>query len=323
MNNQRNVSMPRNSDGTVNWVVVFDDPDQGILAGIGKATSAAHLTGLITQIGPLLFQRKNDAEKLAKFIADMNEIVNVTDDTGFEATRDRLSNAMIAEKDRRIASAEKYIANKRSGQSIERRKDNEGINLKQMLFGTPVRLCSTLGVLLVVIGLGAGLSWMHFGPPPSDVEVKAEQKKPEEKEDAALAPTPSKELPFMKKKALYPVFLMQPITVQHSAGRQFLVPVIVAPSVKKPGLICRLGPRFAEKVLFKATQMAKGSNILKPEDLYSIAAYLRKDTNAILKGKFIQAIYLVNSTKLDNQALRVAYRGCGKHILKVRPEEYN
>ncbi len=322
MANQGSSSRPRNSDGTVNWTVVFDDPDRGILAGIGKATSTAHLAGLVSQIGPLLFQRKNDAKALAEFTAKMNGIVVAADELGFEATRDRLTNVMIAEKNHRIEEAKKYVANKRAGQSIERRKSDWSIGFKKAFFGTPVRLFSTLGVILIMISLGV-LSQIDFSTPTPDVDAKAEKDKDEEDEKVQLAPTPSKKTSFMRKEVLYPVYLMRPVVVRHSGSRKSLVPIIVAPSIEEGSLICQLAPKFAESALFRITAATNDSNSLENNDLASISSYLRKDTNAILKKNVIQAVYLVDAQKLDKQALKAAYRGCGMHNLKIRPEELN
>ena len=58
---------PKNPDGTVNWIVVLDDPNRGILQAIDKTTSIKQLAGLISQVAPLLFQRKNDAAVREEF----------------------------------------------------------------------------------------------------------------------------------------------------------------------------------------------------------------------------------------------------------------
>jgi len=320
MADQGSTSRPRNEDGTVNWTVIFNDPDRGILAGISKATTKAHLSGLVAQIGPLLFQRKNDAKALATFMAKMNDVVKGTDELGFDATRDRLHNVMVAERDRRIAEAEKYLANKRSSQSIERRKGNWSINFKKMLFGTPVRLFATLGVILVMITLGA-LSQVDFSSPPLDASNDPENEASKEQEKTELAPTPAKKTSFMRKEVLYPVFMMKPVVFQVSGRRRSLVPILVAPDIEEGSLICQLAPQFAESALFRTTAMTSNASSLNPKDLTSIASYLRKDTNAILDDNLIHAVYLVDAQKLDGQALKAAYRGCGMHNLKVRPED--
>lgn len=322
MANQGNSSRPRNSDGTVNWAVVFDDPDRGILAGIGKATSTAHLAGLVSQIGPLLFQRKNDAKALAEFTAKMNSIISAAEELGFDATRERLINVMIAEKDHRIEEAKKYIANKRAGQSIERRKSDWSFGLKPVFFGTTARLFSTLGVILILISL-AVLSQIDLSSPVPDPSDVTEKEKVDEEEKVELAPTPAKKTSFMRKEVLYPVYLMRPVVVKHSGGRKSLVPVIVAPSIEEGSLICQLAPQFAESALFRITAATNDSSTLEDKDIVSISSYLRKDTNAILKENVIRAVYLVDAQKLDKQALRAAYRGCGMHNLKIRPEELN
>lgn len=320
MANQGNTSRPKNTDGTVNWAVVFDDPDRGVLAGIAKATSTKHLAGLVAQIGPLLFQRKNDAKALAEFMVTMNAIVSAADELGFDATRDRLINVMVAEKDRRIAEAKKYIANKRASQSIERRKSDWSGGLKKAFFGTPVRLFSTAGFILFMFGLGA-LSLIDFDAPTEDVDAKADQEKVEEQETAELAPTPPKKTFFTPKEVLYPVFMMRPVVINVSGGRRSLVPILVAPDLEEGSVICQLAPKFAENALFRATEVGGSSSKLTPKDIKSIASYLRKDTNDILNDNLIQAVYLVDAQKLDGQALKASYRGCGMHNLKIKPED--
>ena len=320
MSDQGSTSRPRNSDGTVNWTVVFDDPDRGVLAGIAKATSTAHLAGLVGQIGPLLFQRKNDAKALAAFTTKMDAIVSGADELGFDATRDRFCNAMVAEKDHRIEEAKKYTANKRASQSIERRKNDWGVGLKKAFFGTPVRLFSTVGIILIMISVGT-LSQIDFSAPTPDAETKADKEKVEEQKTTELAPTPPRKTFFMQKEVLYPVFMMRPIIVSQSGSRRSLVPILVAPDIEEGSLICRIAPQFAESALFRTTEVTSDSSKLSTKDLVSIASYLRKDTNAILKDNLIQAVYLVDAQKLDGQALKAAYRGCGMHNLKIKPEE--
>ena len=114
---------------------------------------------------------------------------------------------------------------------------------------------------------------------------------------------------------------MRPIIVSQSGSRRSLVPILVAPDIEEGSLICRIAPQFAESALFRTTEVTSDSSKLSTKDLVSIASYLRKDTNAILKDNLIQAVYLVDAQKLDGQALKAAYRGCGMHNLKIKPEE--
>ncbi len=320
MSNQAGTGRPRNPDGTVNWSVVFDDPDRGILAAIGKATTVKHLEGLVAQFGPLLFQRKNDAKDLAAFNEIMNSILRGAADSGFDATQIRLRDVLEAEKNTRIKKAEEYIANKRAGQSIDRREESWSFGIKNAFFGTPVRIFSALGVLLIVISLGV-LSQIDFDSSKPEKEATAEEEKPAPSEDAKVEPDEPKWKMTKSKEKVYPVFLMKPILVQTSQGRQSLVPVIVAPSLEEASIICRLAPKFAESVLFKTSVASESNDILKSDVLTKISSSLRADTNAYLKDQFIKAIYLVNTQKLDRQALRASYRGCGKHNLKTDPKD--
>ena len=94
-----------NEDGTTNWTVVFEDPDQGILPAVRAVASEAQLRAVMDQVAQLLFKRKRDEEPRAAFKARIGAIIEAAGDAGFEAARDSVLADLEKEKNLRIQKA--------------------------------------------------------------------------------------------------------------------------------------------------------------------------------------------------------------------------
>ncbi len=318
---------PKHPDGTVNWSVVFDDPNRGILQAIDKTTNITQLTGLVTQIAPLLFQRKNDAAVREEFIEKMKGILAGEDQLGFTDTKGMIRRTLEAEKTHRIEEAEKYLANKRAGQSLDRRRSNWSLSIMSAFFGTKLRTISSIGVILIAI-IAVALTQIDIeklitATPPSEEEVAEKATAPETAAPEKPADTPP---PAPKRKdETYPVFLMKPLTFLFGNARLSLVPVIVAPAYDgKYGdkdAVCRLAPRIAEALNFTLGPKAAQGQAVSAAELSGIAAKIRVDMDRYLGEDKIERMYLIDTRKFQQPALRTAYRGCGTFELSVSPDD--
>jgi len=314
---------PKHQDGTVNWSVVFDDPDRGILQAINKTTSITQLAGLIAQIAPLLFQRKNDAAIREEFVEKMNGILAGEDQLGFTDTKGMIRRTLEAERTHRIEEAEKYLANKRAGQSLDRRKANWSFSFTSAFFGTNLRTMSSIGIVFIAIIVIAltqiDIDELISTAPPSEEETAEKTPEPETTKPAKAAETPP---PAPKKKdATYPVFLMKPLTFLFAKSRISIVPVIVAPAYDEDEEVCRLAPRIAEALNFAMSPKAAQGQPLSAAELSRIAAKIRADMDQYLGDDKLESLYLIDTRKFEQSALRTAYRGCGLFELSVSPED--
>ncbi len=313
---------PKNPDGTVNWTVVFDDAERGILQAIDKTTGVEQLNGLIAQIAPLLFQRKNDAALRDEFIKKMNGILRGNEELGFDSTKSKIRRALEEEKTHRIEEAKKYIANKNTAQSLERRRSNWSGFLGEAFFGTRIRLLASIGIVFIII-IGAALTQIDLHALIPETPPASAEKATAPDSEAAPAPeNPAPPAPRAKRdKDLYPVFLMKPVTFQFGTSRTSLVPVIVAPAYDKSGKICQIAPRIAESLTFKLTGKANQAYLGSPTELARIAASIKTDMDQYLGAGKIEDLYLIDTRKFDQTALRTAYRGCGMFNLPIKPDE--
>ena len=314
---------PKNPDGTVNWIVVLDDPNRGILQAIDKTTSIKQLAGLISQVAPLLFQRKNDAAVREEFAEKMNGILAGEDQLGFADTKNMIRRTLEAERTHRIEEAKKYLANKHAGQSLDRRKANWSFSIAGAFFGTPRRTISSIGFILIAI-IGVALTQIDIdklitAAPPSEEETAETATAPEpaapEKPVDTEPPAPK---PVDEK---YPVFLMKPITFLIANSRLSIVPVIVAPAYDEDEEICRLAPRIAEALNFAMGPIAQRGQALSASELSRIAAKIRSDMDQYLGDDKLESLYLIDTRKFEQSALRTAYRGCSLFELSISPAD--
>ena len=91
-----------NPDGTTNWKVVFEDPDQGILAAIASARSIDQLRTVMANVALLLFKRKRDAEPRAEFTSMINRALDAISDQGIEVAISRITGILNVEMEMRI-----------------------------------------------------------------------------------------------------------------------------------------------------------------------------------------------------------------------------
>jgi hypothetical protein len=68
-------SWPKTAAGTADWEVVFEDPDTGLLALVGQASSPAALRECAILIIARLYARKDDPEEVARFTWEISVLI--------------------------------------------------------------------------------------------------------------------------------------------------------------------------------------------------------------------------------------------------------
>jgi flagellar FliL protein len=71
---------PKNPSGTIDWEVVFEQPETGLLAHIARTESAAELRAATQAVIAQLFPRKDDEDGTARLAAELVELL--PEDTG-------------------------------------------------------------------------------------------------------------------------------------------------------------------------------------------------------------------------------------------------
>jgi|GEM_PF-3211468 hypothetical protein len=65
---------PKKADGTVDWDVVFQDPNYGLIPALEKASSIEGITHVISVAAQHLYKRRNDAS-LRSTLINRSEII--------------------------------------------------------------------------------------------------------------------------------------------------------------------------------------------------------------------------------------------------------
>jgi hypothetical protein len=301
-----------NPDGSTNWAVLFDDPEQGILEAVRAAKSLKQLRPVMASVALLLFKRKRDAEPRAEFTAQMDRIMDSVEIAGFEAAQARIVAILDAEKSLRIEKAAQHARNKLS-QSIERRRESTDDGLFGKIIGNPFLLAGSVAGLLSVIALVLGMFILPTGDAP--VEQRAQT---EETERAKAAPKPASPTapsaaprpkpPMSEAVALKPI--LNEVNVDGTRRRLSLVPMISVETGGKISGICSLAPWIREGVLLRMGAATEAGRNADSALISDVAAAVGADINARSSEVKIKRLSLVDIRDLPKGSAVAANRGC-------------
>ena len=318
-----------NEDGTTNWTMVFEDPDQGILPAVRAVASEAQLRAVMDQVAQLLFKRKRDEEPRAAFKARIGAIIEAAGDAGFEAARDSVLADLEKEKNLRIQKALLHIKNKRASQSIERRRDAKaegpfGFIAENPLFvggGIAAVLAAITVVLLLVVLPGSIDTGEEDGPKYADTESAKNNPGPKMPDPGDIGNTdlygdakaPDKRAPARPPKvvemiALKPVFAE--VLVDGQRRRASFVPFIGMNEDSDITLLCALSPRVVEGVLIMMQAATAQGKPMTRGLTREIADKIADDINSRSKLVKIDRIILRPLNGLPRDLISAANRGC-------------
>lgn len=66
---------PKTPGGTIDWEVVFEDPDSGLLSLLGQAKTASALRDITILVIQKLYTRKDDPPEVERFIAEITRMI--------------------------------------------------------------------------------------------------------------------------------------------------------------------------------------------------------------------------------------------------------
>lgn len=132
---------PRTPDGTIDWEVVFEGPETGLIAMITAAGHHDTLYKVTEKIIRQLFTRKGDEAEVEAFLGELTRITDAAAQTGasVEGTRHSIIDLLRRIKTGRIAKAAEYVAEQKSKKDgikrrrAQRRDDDRKLALKQRL----------------------------------------------------------------------------------------------------------------------------------------------------------------------------------------------
>ena len=309
-----------NPDGTTNWKVVFEDPDQGILAAIASARSIDQLRTVMANVALLLFKRKRDAEPRAEFTSMINRALDAISDQGIEVAISRITGILNVEMEMRIEKAALHVKNKESSQSVERRRKSAEEGFMARLFGNPVYLTLGIGCALILFLVG-GLVAMQFSSRTTEkqAEQPAEQQQPKQVEQQSPKPqvTPERTKKQTQMIALQPFQIT--ITVNGSEKRMRMVPLIGIDEGDKITPICSLAPRINESILFRMRAAAEQGGVIDRARADEVSARVIADINARSGGQKINTMMIIGERKLPSKIVATASRGCERVSLDQLP----
>ncbi len=309
-----------NPDGTTNWKVVFEDPDQGILAAIASARSIDQLRTVMANVALLLFKRKRDAEPRAEFTSMINRALDAISDQGIEVAISRITGILNVEMEMRIEKAALHVKNKESSQSVERRRKSAEEGFMARLFGNPVYLTLGIGCALILFLVG-GLVAMQFSSRTTEeqAEQPAAQQQPSQVEQESPKPSVTAE---RTKTQIYMIAL-QPfqitITVNGSKKRMALVPLIGIDKEDKITPICSQAPRINESILFRMRAASEQGGVMDRTRTDEISARVMADINARSGDLKITSLMIADERNLPSRIVATATKGCERVVLDKLP----
>jgi len=312
----------QNPDGTTNWAVLFEDPEQGILVAVDATTSVKQLRAVMANVAQLLFKRKRDAEPRAEFIAKIEGMLEAAESDGFEAVRERIVASLRAEKTFRIEKAEQHARNKRTTQSIERRREGTHQKLMDVVLGNPFILMGAVALVLGLLGLVVMAVILPSDKPANpetekDIQSTQEPEAPpgpvELKKRPVVAPPPE----TVKMLALKPI--LSEVLVKGQRRRLSMVPLIEVREDDSLGDICALSPWIIEGVLLRMGAANDTKRNVDDALIAEVAAKVGKDINARPGTVRIKSLKLVDIRNLPRKIVIAANRGCETVIAEPIP----
>lgn len=315
-----------NSDGTTNWTVVFEDPDQGILPAVRSVTSERQLRAVMARVAQLLFKRKRDEEPRAEFLSLVNAIIDTAEDLGFEDAHGSVIALLEKEKNLRIQKALLHIKNKRA-RSIERRRDEVEEGPLGFILGNPLVLGGGIAAVLAaitVVLLLVVLPGSIGGPDAPEKEQQETAEKAEEAEKPETLPQPAKPVappPPRPKSTEAIVFkpVAAEVLVNGKKGRMSLIPLIQMNKKSDISLLCTLAPRITEGVLIMVQAATAAGKPMDTGLAGRIGEQIAADINQRSKRVQIDRIVLKDLRDLPRDVVSVANRGCGRVEIDLGP----
>lgn len=278
MSDNPKAAWPKTPDGTIDWEVVFEDPNTGLIPLVERVRSSEALHSSGEVIFSKLFTRKNDAEARAQMIFRLDEVIaaggSVEDMTA------QVVGLMREVKDERIEKARVYVERKRAGASIDRRA---GLFWKIDKLLNPWVLLPVGGLLVLAL---AGL--VYFGlhstmgpdtPSPDLAQTETEQAPSEPEAEPAPDPNvvqPGQPFPIWLKTIRWPIDPMAKARPQYYA----VIPYVTDLDHKID--FCRLLPKMMDRIHTVLERNLPKERMARADELALLRDEFKAGFNALL-----------------------------------------
>ncbi|TCS64007.1 hypothetical protein EDD55_10244 [Varunaivibrio sulfuroxidans] len=166
---------PKTPDGTTDWDVVFEDPKTGLIPIISEAQSRQALRQCTCVVIQQLFTRKDDADDVAKFTAQLDDILaGVNDAEELNATIASVMALLRRIKEERLEKARLYVAQKNARQRAQERRAQKEYKAQRTatLMSFLLRISQpkiAIGLFAILIALAGGIYFAVglFETPPT------------------------------------------------------------------------------------------------------------------------------------------------------------
>ena len=192
-------SWPKTPDGTIDWEVVFESSESGLIPLVMQAQSIDGVKACTTLIIDQLFTRKNDEAHRAKLNQILTAVAGRAESAGnIDFARDGAIKILRSVKQERILKAAAYVAKKKreAEQGVSSRTERRGVAASIEVFSGRKKIIAVIVLLSIVAATLIGIATFMSGSPPGDETTKAtEEKAATGKETVTDEVTPSTEKP--------------------------------------------------------------------------------------------------------------------------------
>jgi len=251
---------PKTREGEVDWQAVFENPEDGYIPRVQRASDPHALRAAVLVAIESLFSRKEDRADVKEFAAKLEKIFATG---GLKQTKEAVTTLMRGIKDQRIEKSAQHAAKVRAGKKTERRLEGDsrtgltmvpfkalGLNKREagILFGT---LFAALFACVLGVGLLIGLQYIDqlFDEKPKAKEPKVTHvTAPEDKPDRPkkdIITQPSEDVAYEFRVDAPPLFMSIKPDGKRST-RLLYLPTLYLMSDEERLTLCRNWPKVLD-----------------------------------------------------------------------------
>jgi len=309
--------------------VVFDDPDKGLIALIGRVTSVDALR----QCGQLmirrLFTRKNDQLDVARFTKELEDIVPASAAAGdLQKIKSEVIRMLQRIKAIRVAKAREYLEKKAKDKEANRRSaGSKAADTYKVLNHPKLVPIAVVGLLALIALLVAFVYFTAFHDSSTNLTAererenaiaaadaeqqrlasdqdkqKLQQEKREQAEKQKTLEAKRKRDRIMPAAIVMPGVYIQQEVKGVSRNAKLVMPIFILDDRKNLSQICEMRPKIIDTInitlskSITATEQGGGANFDK------IAATIRRQVNDYLQNDTVVNVRLVTDGKTRDMA---------------------
>lgn len=323
LSENKHKGLPKKPDGTTDWDIVFDDPDVGLIALIGRVTSADALQQCGLLMIKRLFTRKNDELDVARFTNELNKTISFA---GAVGDLDEIKAEVIVMLQRikaiRVAKARSYLEEKAKNKDSNRRSSGSTAENTYKFINNPkLTLFALIGVVFMAALVIGSAYWYMVANAPVDLAAvrdkeaaergreaqkaadelvsKRETEREELKEKKALE-AKQKDQRIMPPAIVFPgVYVHQKANGKSRSPRP-IMPIFVLTDKEMLPQLCSIRPKIIDIINISLNKNL-ASGVKKNAAHYAkVAESVRLQVNSSLGSNAALKVLLVSNGKLSD-----------------------